>query len=375
VNPDLSDDQQLFLETTERFLAQETPIARVRELADHPDGFERSWWRRGAELGWTSALVPEGLGGGSISGDGVSDLVLVAEAMGKMVAPGPLVPVNVVAAAVATHGSPEQQAEVLPGLLSGDEVATWAFAERGRSWGLDEVGLRAERRGDQYVLSGEKAYVEAGAQASTLLVTAVSDEGPVQFLLASATPGVVVEAVPCLDLVRRFARIRFEDVELSAADVLGEPGGAAADVERQLQIALVLQCAEVVGAVDRVFEFTVEWAFDRYSFGRPLASYQALKHRFADMKMWLEACHATATAAAQAVGNGTGDAEELSRIAKAYIGERAPEIVQDCIQLHGGIGVTWEHDLHLYLRRVALDRALYGAPEQHLQQIAVLVGM
>src|SRR5262249_52750183 len=141
------------------------------------------------------------------------------------------------------------------------------------------------------------------------------------------------------------------------------------------QLALAVQCAEMVGAIDRVFEFTVQWAFDRYSFGRPLASYQALKHRFADMKMWLEACHGTATAAARAVDGGAADASELVSVAKAYIGDQAPELVQDCVQLHGGIGITWEHDIHLYLRRVTQDRSLYGAPAQHRDRVAALLGM
>jgi alkylation response protein AidB-like acyl-CoA dehydrogenase len=381
LNPDLSEDQQVFLQTTQRFVEDTAPIAEVRRLADEPSGFDRGWWRRAAELGWTAALVPESAGGGSVSGDGVADLVLVAETMGRWVSPGPLLPVNVVAAAVATLGSETQQAEVLPGLLSGEAFAAWAFAEPGGGWRIDDVQLRAEpmdgadSADSSFVLRGEKAYVEAGAEASVLLVTARTDDGLTQFLVPADTPGVTVTPVPALDLVRRFARVSFDGVTVPAGGVLGTVGGAAEDVERQLQLALVIQCAEMVGAIDRVFEFTVQWAFDRYSFGRPLASYQALKHRFADMKMWLEGCHATATAAAAAVGQQAPDAGELARVAKAYIGERAPEIVQDCVQLHGGIGVTWEHDLHLYLRRVTLLAALYGAPADHLQQIAVALGM
>jgi alkylation response protein AidB-like acyl-CoA dehydrogenase len=131
----------------------------------------------------------------------------------------------------------------------------------------------------------------------------------------------------------------------------------------------------MVGAMDRVFEFTVEYAADRYSFGRPLASYQALKHRFADMKVWLEAAHATAGAAARAVDSDSTHATELVSVAKAYIGDRGPVILQDCVQIHGGIGVTWDHDLHLYLRRVTQDRVLFGAPADHRERIATLIGL
>jgi alkylation response protein AidB-like acyl-CoA dehydrogenase len=156
--------------------------------------------------------------------------------------------------------------------------------------------------------------------------------------------------------------------------VLGE-GDAAGEVEHQLQTAVVLQCAEMAGAIDRAFEFTVEYASDRYSFGRPLSSYQALKHRFADMKLWLEASHASADAAARSVDAGSASAPELISVAKAYIGERGPAILQDCVQLHGGIGVTWDHDLHLYLRRVVVDRSQMGTPREHRERIAVTMGM
>jgi alkylation response protein AidB-like acyl-CoA dehydrogenase len=122
-----------------------------------------------------------------------------------------------------------------------------------------------------------------------------------------------------------------------------------------------------------VFEFTVQWAFDRYSFGRPLASYQALKHRFADMRLWLEASFATAAAAARAVQAGDPDAAELASVAKAYIGERATDLIQDCVQLHGGIGVTWEHDIHLYLRRGTVNRTMFGTPGDHRRRLADLL--
>ena len=153
------------------------------------------------------------------------------------------------------------------------------------------------------------------------------------------------------------------------------PARPDTDVERQLLDAVVLQCFEMAGAVDRVFAFTVEYAEDRYSFGRPLVSYQALKHRFADMKMWLESCHATAAAAARAVDAGSPLAAELVSVAKSYIGDHAPVIVQDCVQLHGGIGVTWDHDLHLYLRRVVQDRAQFGTPRDHRERIAAGIGV
>ena len=357
----LSEEQQLLVETTRRLVASEAPIAAVRALEDDPAGFAPGYWRRGADLGWTSLLVPEHLGGGSLSEHGLLDLVLVAEELGRAVAPGPLVPVNVVASALAAAGSAEQQQAVLPGLLSGDAVAAWTGPA------LVDATPAA---GGGYALSGSVRPVEAGAQAGHLLVAALAPEGPTHLLVPRGAPGVVVEPLGGLDLVRRFAAVRFEGATVPATAVVGAPGAAAGEVERLLQVACVLQCAETVGAVDRMFHVTLEYLGDRYSFGRPLSSYQALKHRIADDKLWLEACHAIAGGAARAVAEGRPDAAELVSAAKAWIGPHATELVQDFVQLHGGIGVTWEHDLHLYLRRATVNRAVYGTPEDHADRIA-----
>ncbi len=164
--------------------------------------------------------------------------------------------------------------------------------------------------------------------------------------------------------------VTFTDVRVPAGAVVGEPGRAAGQVERQLQIALVVACAEAVGAMRAGFDMTLAWALDRYSFGRPLASYQALKHRLADMKTWLEASHAITGAAAVAVGERAPGAGELASAAKAYTGQYGPELMHECVQLHGGIGLTKEHDLHLYLRRVTTCAMLYGTPADHRQRIA-----
>jgi alkylation response protein AidB-like acyl-CoA dehydrogenase len=384
----LSPDQSFFQETTRRFLEGEAPLTRVRELADDPAGYDRGWWRRGAELGWTAFLVPEAYGGGTLSGGGLADLAIVAEEFGRMVSPGPLHPTNIVAGALAASGTPDQRADVLPGIVSGDLVATWCFTEPGRGWRPTDVELAAQPRGDGFELSGTKAMVEAAGEADWFLVTARStdDNGLVQFLVPREARGLTVTPMGGLDLVRRFGQVRFDDVAVPGTARVGA-GDAMPDVERQLQVGATLECAQMAGAADRVLEFTAAYALDRYSFGRQLASYQALKHRFADMKLWLEATHATVSGAAQAVdgtaggGNGAGGdrrpggAGRLVSAAKVYVGDRVPELVQDCVQIHGGIALTWEHDIHLYLRRVTLGRALYGTPDDHRERLAVAAGL
>src|ERR1700681_2604463 len=369
---DLTPDQELLRHSTRKFLQTTVPLTAVRALAENPDGFDRGWWQRGAELGWTSLLGDDRRGGGSVSEAGLRDLALVAEEMGAMVSPGPLLATNVVAQTLSREASEDLASHVLPGLLSGQSVAAWCVAEPGRDITADRMTMRARRDGADFILDGVKGPVEAGGQADWFLVTATGPEGLSQFLVPSSAPGLRITPLNGLDLVRRHAEIEFDGVRVPSSAVVGVLGGAARSLEAQLQTALVLQCAEMVGATDRVFDFTVQYAFDRSSFGRALASYQALKHRFADMKLWLESAHAITVDATRAVQSGAPDAGEVARIAKAYVGERCPELIQDCIQMHGGIGVTWEHDLHLYLRRVVVDRQTYGDPMQHRDHLAIL---
>lgn len=364
---ELTEEQTFFVETTRRFLEAECGIPAVRELEHDPVGYDPKVWARGAELGWTSLLIPEADGGGSFSEHGLADLVLVAEEMGRVVAPGPLVPVNVVASVLGRAGSTEQKAGVLPGLLSGERVATWC--------GARAVDARPDDGG--FVLSGVCSPVEAGAQSDRLLVTIAHgdehDRATGLVLVPAGADGLTVTPLSGLDLVRRYAEVRFDDVAVPADAVVGPAGGAASEVEHAAQVACVLQCAETSGILDKVFATTVEYLGDRYSFGRALASYQALKHRVADDKVTVESCHAIATAAARAVASGRPDAAEVVSAAKAWIGPHATEMIQDCVQLHGGIGVTWEHDLHLYLRRATVNRATHGTPDDHAERVAALM--
>ena len=361
---DLSDDQDFFRETARRFIETEIPISVVREWHDHPDGCPQSWWQAAAELGWTSLLVPESLGGGSITGRPIVDLTIVADEMGRGLVPGPFMPTNVVADTLGRSGSPDQQA-LLDGVMAGEVVLAWAFCEPGGDWTAGHVAAEAAPADDGYVLTGTKTAVEAGAQAHHLLVTARTPVGLAQFLLPSDSEGITVIPQESLDLGRRCAEVRLDGAAVGPDALVGAPGAAAeADVERQILTMLVLQCADSAGAAARVLEFTVEYAFDRYSFGRPLASYQALKHRFADMKLWSEASQAATDGAADALAAGQ-DEVRMASVAKSYVGDHSVELMHDCVQLHGGIGVTYEHDLHLFIRRASVNRGLFGSPSDH----------
>jgi alkylation response protein AidB-like acyl-CoA dehydrogenase len=279
------------------------------------------------------------------------------------------VPANVVVAALSNTGT---HPDVVAGIVAGTSIASWCISEPPPHDHLGTVSLEIRADGADLVLNGVKRPVESAAECDHLLVTGRTGEGLTQVLVPCDTPGLSIEPMGTVDLTRRFSAVRFDDVRLPSTALVGELGAADKQVERQLQLALVMLSAECVGAMQRGFDMTVEWAFDRYTFGRPLASYQALKHRFADMKSWLEAGHAVSDAAAAAVQDHAPNAAELVSVAKAFIGHYGAELLQDCVQLHGGIGVTFEHDLHLFLRRLTVDRALFGTPADHRQRIATI---
>jgi alkylation response protein AidB-like acyl-CoA dehydrogenase len=314
-------------------------------------------------------FVPESLGGIAESANGVVDAAIIAEELGRVVFTGPFLPVNVVAFAVAQEGSDAQRKEVLPPLASGELIATWCFD------GPGPVGVQAIPRGAGYVLEGASGFVQDAHVADRLLVTASTDGGLTQFLVSRAMAGMTISPLETLDLGRRLSRVRFDAVDVPDDAIVGVAGAAAQAVERQLELALALQCAETVGVVDRAFEFTLEYAKERVAFGRAIGSFQALKHRFADHLMWLEAAKAVTDYAASAVQRDAVDAAIAASIAKSHVGRSATVIVRDCVQMHGGIGLTWEHDLHLYLRRAVSNEELWGPPAAHHERLCQIVGV
>ncbi len=370
----ISEDQEFFLDTTRKFLGASWPVSAVRQLLDDPMGFDRSTWAKGAELGWTSLLIPEEYGGGSISGEQVTDLSLVAEELGRSLFMGPVLPTNVVAWALAASSADGLAKEHLPRLAAGQEIAAWAVAEGGTRWGSDAAGVTAVPAGDGYLLTGVKSPVQEAHLADQLLVSAQTADGLAQFLVATESAGLRVSSLESLDLARRFSRVAFDQVQVPASAVVVEPGQAREATERQLALMVALQCAETVGATDRAFEMTLAYVKDRRSFGRPIGSYQALKHRLVDMLLWLESAKA-ATAAAVAAVQFDDQASAAASLAKAYVGDRCPVILRECLQMHGGIGFTWEHDLHFFMRRVESNAAIYGGPDYHRDRLAPAIGL
>jgi alkylation response protein AidB-like acyl-CoA dehydrogenase len=369
----LSETQQLIRATTRKLLEERCPIARVRELVEDPVGFDPGVWSQGGDLGWYAMLVPEEYGGASVFGSGLVEAAIISEELGRMVHPGPFQVTNVVAAAIAEFGSDDQRQQYLPSIASGETVATWAYLESNGEWNPGGLSLSVVPVGSGYLLNGTKTCVQDAGSADLLLVAGRASEGPAQFLVPASTPGVSIQRLECVDLARRLFEVTFRDVRVDVTAALGPVGGANQAIEWQLQVALVLQCAETNGATEQGLALTVQYSKDRVAFGRPIGSYQALKHRMAEHRMWLEASFATTSYASHSVLGRREDAPVAVRIAKAHVGKRNTAILHDCIQLHGGIGMTWDYDLHLYFRRTIGNEVLYGSPYEMTRSLVEIV--
>ena len=361
MDSDATNDQRALLEVSNRFIDDTCPLRAVRDGAWRDAAFAESYRRQAAELGWFSMLVPESHGGGNVSGNGALDAALIAYRRGRGLQPGSFVGTNVVAWAVATGGSEALRAEALPALIAGEAAGSWGRAGTVEARPAGDGGL---------VLSGTNSAVQDVDASSWLLVTATSPDGPVQALVAADTPGVTVTELDSLDITRRFFAVRFDDVPVPADAVVD--GGL---VERQLAIACALLTAETVGAMAFDFEMTLQYAKDRIAFGRPIGSFQGVKHQLADTSMALEMSKAVALAAARTVGEDGGYGPQAASIAKSFVGEAGVDLVQTCFQVFGGIGYTWEHDQHLYLRRITTDAGLYGDAAWHREHLCQLAGI
>ena len=365
------EDQELLRSTTRRFLTEHQSLAEVRHRMEEPQLFDAGIWRQGSELGWTAMLVPGEYEGGSVTEQPLVDLVVLAEELGRELNPGPFVPCNVVADAIVRFGTEVQGKEHLPRIARGELSCAWCLSEDG-SPESGAVDVRATRVGEGWLLSGVARYVHAAGDAALLLVTANDTQGDgfVNFLVPRPTAGLSERVLSGLDLTRRFAEVHFDAVSIPGT---AELAGGWSVVDRCLSVATVLQSAESVGAADRVFASTVDYAKKRVQFGRTIGSFQAIKHRLANLLMELEGMRAAAHYAALALGDGLPDAAEAVATAGAYVDDTFAHLCGEALQLHGGIGFTWEHDVHLFVRRAKVNQVLYGDGAWHRERLVRLV--
>jgi alkylation response protein AidB-like acyl-CoA dehydrogenase len=367
----LSEEQRMLVDSTRQLLARDSPISRVRELADQDGlGYDPRVWKKGSELGWPALPIAEDYGG---LGRDLVDAALIAEEHGRTVQPGPLLSNIVVAEAISRSDSDDLRARVLPSLATGEAVATWAFAEPRQPWDVDSVHATAVEAANGYRLTGVKTAVQNAEGARWILVTARVNGHLAQFLVERDTPGLSVRRQHTIDITRRFDEVRFDDVAIPASAVVNASAQAAAAIGRQLRCGAVLICAESLGVGETVLDMSVEYAKLRIQFGRPIGSFQAVKHKCATMRMWLQASKAATYYAAMAVAADADDAWEAASVAKAYTGAAIANLTSEALQVHGGIGFTWEHNLHLYHRRAKANQVLFGDPFLHHERLAAIV--
>jgi alkylation response protein AidB-like acyl-CoA dehydrogenase len=367
VNFELSEEQEMLREASRDLLSDRAPITHVRAWADRAKDVDPEVWRLTADLGWPGLGLPEEYGG---AGQGLVELALVAEEMGRALGRGPVTPTAIAGRALAAAGSPALRAEVLPALAAGSDWATWAFAEPHAPWSLDGVRATARSDGDAVVLDGVKTAVQDAGGARWLLVTARQDGVPASFLVDRTAPGVTVRRQQVLDLTRSFHEVRFEGVRVSPDRRLAAGPG---EIQRLLDEASVLRCADALGVMERMLELTVEHTTSRVQFGRPIGTFQAVKHACADMALRVHGARAATGYAAMAADAGAADIGRAACAAASYVAAGAGEVAARALQLHGGIGFTWEHELHLHLRRARADSVLYGDAAVHRDRLCTFL--
>jgi alkylation response protein AidB-like acyl-CoA dehydrogenase len=358
---DLTDEQQAIKATAHDFLASRFKSERLREIAASDDGTDASGWTEMAELGWTGLALPEEWGG---QGLGIVDLAVLFEEMGYALAPSPLLSNTVAGLALSFCGSDDQRERFLRPLAEGRLRGTPALWDAGSPGTIGEFTLEAKADGDGVVLDGEKVLVPDAAGVDFFLV-ATSDGR--RHLVESGADGVTVSPEEGIDPTRRFSSVRFEGVRVSAADSLPGEGADYYPVFHRICVAIA---AESTGIAQRTLEMAVEYAKDRQQFGRPIGAYQAVSHRCAQMLLETENSRSAVYGAAWAADAEPESLPLAASIAKAYASDAGWRVPDASIQVHGGIGFTWEHDLHFFLKRGRSNAAIFGDSKWHRERVA-----
>jgi len=361
---DLTDEQQAIRSTAHDFLAARYKSERIRELAESEHGFEQSDWQEMAELGWPGLALPEEWGG---QGLGIVDLAVLFEEMGYALAPSPLLSTTVAGLALATNGKNEQKERWLRALAGGEARGTVALFDAGGTATIGEFELEATADGDGLVLDGEKVLVMDAATADFFLVATADGR---RHLVERDADGVSVSPEKSIDLTRRLYSVRFDGVRVGPEATLE---GTQEDYLPVLWRACVAIAAESTGVAQRAQEMAVEYAKERQQFGRPIGAYQAVSHRCAQMLLETENARSAVYGAAWAADAEPESLPLAASMAKAYASDAGWRVPDASIQVHGGIGFTWEHDLHFFLKRGKANAASFGDARWHRERVADLV--
>lgn len=371
----LTDTQQTLKTTARKFLETECPLAEVRKLMETDTAFDRALWRKIAAQGWTGILFEEEYGGSAMS---MVDVAVVLEEMGRALLPGPyLSTVLLAGAAIHRSGNEAQKQKHLTAICDGEARLTLALLEEHASWSPGAVSLTAKPTAQGYALDGTKLFVPDAGASDFMVCAARIGSDPALFIVPASTAGVRIERMPSLDALRPLYAVTFENVMLTAEDLLARGELARAALEHALNVATTALVAEMVGGMQRLLEITVEYAKTRKQFGKPIGQFQAVQHQCADMLLWTESSRSAAYYAAWALGQantGSGvEAQSAVSVAKAYASDAYREVGNRAIQIHGGMGFTWENDIHLFYRRAKASEIAFGDATWHRERIAQAV--
>lgn len=365
-----SDEQEELRRTARRWLEEKAPSSVVRMLMESDDGYDSEQWQELSQLRWQAMAIPEEYGG---AGFGFLELSILFEEMGRCLYPAPFLSSMVLAAgAVLEAGNNEQKRRILPSLANGEKIGCLAHIEPNGRWDQSAIETTAKQTGDGWMLNGTKSFVIDGDIADLLIVAARTDSGIGLFEVEGEGPGVSRRRLETMDLTRKQAEILLEE---APAELLGEEATGGVALERVLEKAVVALASEQVGGAAKCLEMSVEYAKVRHQFGRPIGSFQAIKHKCAEMLVQVESARSAAYYAAWAASADDDELRVVAPLAKSYCSDAFFFCASENIQIHGGIGFTWEHDAHLYFKRAKTSQLLFGDPAYHRDILAERIGL
>ncbi len=374
-----TEEQEELRATARDFLVAHSSSEQVRTAMQSELGYDPQVWKQiGAELGWPSVIIPEEFGG---LGLGYVELIALLELMGSALLCAPFFSsVCLAANALLVGGSEEQKKEYLPGIAEGQTRATLAFTEANGRWDASGIEASARREGGDYVLSGKKSFVLDGHCADLLVVAArregtTGEAGISLFALPAAARGVERRALPTMDQTRRLAEIELRDVRVPGSALMGQEGEGWGALSKTLALAAIALSAEQVGGAQRCLDMSVEYAKQRVQFGRPIGSFQAIKHKCADMLVQVESARSASYYAGCVAAEDGAELPLLASLAKAYCSDAYFDCAANAIQIHGGVGFTWEYDVHLYFKRAKSSESFLGDGAYHREQVARGIGL
>lgn len=379
MNFGFSEEQELLRNTARKFFENECPSTFVRERMAEPDGVTDEFWMKLAEQGWVGLIYPEDVGGTAL---GFVDLTVLMEEMGRASMPGPFFS-TVLLGGLAVHeaGSAAQKKEWLAKVSAGQAKLALAWTEPNARWDAAGVTVAARESGGGFTISGTKLFVLDAHLADAIVVVARTresgkpEDGISLFLVPKNAAGLDVKLLPTMDQTRKQCEVTLKDVRVPSDALLGPKNAGWAPLQRVIDRATVALCAEMCGGAQRVLDMTTEYAKIRVAFGKPIGAYQGVKHKAADMLVELENGKSLTYYAAWAVDENSPEAPLAVSMAKAYVSDAFRRITGAGIQLHGGIGFTWEHDLHLYFKRAKNSEFTFGDATYHRERVAQLISL